>query len=289
MDWIVGLQDAIDYIEEHITEIIDYRELAKFVSYTPQYFQKIFSVICGISVGEYIRRRRMTLAGNDVLFSNKKIIEIATDYGYDNPNSFTRTFTAFHGVSPTEARETRALLKTYSPLHLKITVKGGSCVNYKMVEKDEFYVIGKIETQPIVEKSKYFSVIDFWKRMYKSGEIDKLIGLSSDKSNIYGIRYDDRLNSVRDVDYLIGAICDRDCSSIEGYSKILIPKRTWIVIPCVGKLPDSIYNLWNTILTDVLPTSIYKPTGEYELEKFSMSDSQNDDYYCELWLSVEKR
>lgn len=289
LDWIVGLQEALNYIEEHIGEAIDYNHLAMFVSYSPQYFQKIFSMICGISVGEYIRRRKMTLAGNDILFTDKKIIEIASDYGYDNPNNFTRSFTAFHGVSPTEARETHALLKTYSPLHLKIAVEGGSCVNYKMVEKEGFYVLGKIETQPIVEKAEYVSVIEFWKKMYKSGEVDNLIGLSLDKSNIYGIGFDDQLNCDRDVDYMIGSICDKDCSPLDGYCKILIPKRTWMVIPCVGKLPDSIYNLWNTILTDVLPTSIYKPTGEYEIEKYSMTDSQNDDYYCELWLTVEKR
>ncbi len=104
MNLATGIQKAIDYIEEHITDELDLADIAGQAACSPYYFQKIFGILCGITVGEYIRSRRLTLAGSELKKPNVKVIDTALKYGYESPESFTRAFTRFHGITPTEAR-----------------------------------------------------------------------------------------------------------------------------------------------------------------------------------------
>lgn len=112
MDWLTGIQNAINYIEEHLTEEIDYEEVAKEAACSNFYFQRIFGILCGISLGDYIRNRRLTLAGDELSASDDKVIDIALKYGYESPESFTRGFARFHGVTPSEAKKDGSKLKS---------------------------------------------------------------------------------------------------------------------------------------------------------------------------------
>ena len=118
MEWMRIIGDSIQYIEDHITEGVTADDAAKAVGVSPFYFQKGFAMLCGFSAAEYIRNRRLALAGNDLLISDDKIIDIAMKYGYDSPDSFTKAFTRFHGVSPSSVRRDEVLLKTFAPLNL---------------------------------------------------------------------------------------------------------------------------------------------------------------------------
>lgn len=111
MDWIQGIQNAINYIEEHIGEKINYEEIAKIAYSSSYHFQRVFGVVCGITLGEYIRRRRLTLAGNELLTSDSKVTDIAFKYGYDTPESFSRAFTHFHGVKPSEVKRVASFFR----------------------------------------------------------------------------------------------------------------------------------------------------------------------------------
>lgn len=105
MDWVTGIQKAIDYIENHITEKLDYEEIAENAFSSPYHFQRVFSILCGYTLGEYIRNRRLALAGTELAADKIKVIDAAVKYGYDSPDSFTRAFTRFHGITPSAARE----------------------------------------------------------------------------------------------------------------------------------------------------------------------------------------
>lgn len=105
MDWVTGIQKAIDYIENHITEELDYEEIAENAFSSPYHFQRVFSILCGYTLGEYIRNRRLALAGTELAADKIKVIDAAVKYGYDSPDSFTRAFTRFHGITPSAARE----------------------------------------------------------------------------------------------------------------------------------------------------------------------------------------
>lgn len=142
MDWITGIQRALDYIEDNITEEIDPEVLGR-ISYSSSYhFQRVFGILCGYSLGEYIRNRRLTLAGADLASSNEKVIEIAMKYGYESPDSFTKAFTKFHGITPSAAREPGATLRSFSPLSIKLSLEGGHSMKYRIEEKPAFMLLG---------------------------------------------------------------------------------------------------------------------------------------------------
>ena len=141
MDWIIGIQRAIDYIEQHLTEELDYEEVAKQSYSSPFHFQRVFSILCGYTVGEYIRYRRLTLAGQELASARGKVIDIAAKYGYESPESFANAFRKFHGISPSEARK-GGQLKFFPPLSIKISLEGGSIMNYRIEEKSAMLLTG---------------------------------------------------------------------------------------------------------------------------------------------------
>lgn len=137
MDWVTGIQRALDYAEAHLTEEIDYEEAAKRAYSSPFHFQRMFTMLCGFSLGDYIRMRRLTLAGEELLRTKKKVIDIALKYGYDTPESFSRAFTRFHGFAPTEARKGKNI-KSFSRLSVKLILSGGNTMDYRIEKKDAF-------------------------------------------------------------------------------------------------------------------------------------------------------
>lgn len=142
--WNEGITNAIAYMEENLTENIDIDEIASCAYVSSFYFQKIFSALCGFTVGEYIRNRRLTLAAQELCSTDRKVIDIALKYGYDSPDGFARAFARFHGVSPSAAREQGCKLNSFASLKIKLTLEGGTMLEYKIVEKAQFTVMGKL-------------------------------------------------------------------------------------------------------------------------------------------------
>ena len=131
MNWITGIQRALDYVEAHLMESVDYEEAAKQAYSSSFHFQRVFSILCGFTLGDYIRMRRLTLAGSELASSDIRVIDAALKYGYDTPESFSRAFTRFHGVPPSQAKH-GAALKAFSPLSVKLTLDGGSTMDYRI-------------------------------------------------------------------------------------------------------------------------------------------------------------
>lgn len=142
MDWITCIQRALDYSEAHLTEVIDYNAVAKQACSSAFHFQRMFSMLCGYSLSDYIRMRRLSLAAGDLHRTNAKVIDIAMRYGYDSPESFTRAFTRFHGITPTEARR-GGTVKSFSRLSVKLTLSGGTTMDYRIENRDAFQLICK--------------------------------------------------------------------------------------------------------------------------------------------------
>lgn len=142
MDWVLGLQNAIDYIEQHLPEDIDYQEIAARSFSSSYHFQRVFSILCGFTVGEYIRNRRLSLAGAELAAGNSKVIDVALKYGYENPDSFARAFQKFHGILPSQARGNGQTLKSFSSLVLKFSLEGGYTMDYKIEKKPAMTLVG---------------------------------------------------------------------------------------------------------------------------------------------------
>ena len=140
--WIGGLQASIDYIERNLSEMLDIEAIAAKAALSPFYYQRIFGALCGMTVGDYIRARRMTLAAQELSRADIRVIDVAVKYGYDSPDSFAKAFQRFHGITPSQAREHGSNLRSFAPLHIKVTLEGGNMLDYRIVEKAPFTIVG---------------------------------------------------------------------------------------------------------------------------------------------------
>lgn len=287
MDSITGIQNAIDYIEEHITEELDYGEIAKRAACSNFYFQRLFGILCGYSLGEYIRNRRLSIAGSELSVRNIKVIDAAMKYGYDSPESFTRAFVKFHGITPSQAKKDGSRLKNFSRISVQIVLKGGSVMDCKIVKKKAFKVIGKVEKHSINNGENKNTIPEFWERSHRDGTVKKLLELASDREFIFGICCNHTLNDTQDFDYAIAAKCDDKLAASDGYSVIEIPERTWAVFECTGPMPQAVQQLWHRISTEYFLTSKYKPTYEMDIEAYPAGNMTSGDYRTEIWVTVE--
>lgn len=142
MNWIAGIENAVRYIEGHITENLDYTLIARESFSSPSHFQRVFSILCGYTLGEYIRYRRLTLAGAELSSGKSKVIDVAFKYGYDSPDSFAKAFQKFHGIAPSQAKGNGAMLKSFSCLHIKISLEGGTIMDYRLEKKPAMTLLG---------------------------------------------------------------------------------------------------------------------------------------------------
>ena len=123
MDWLNGMNNVVNYIEENLTNQIQYEVLSRIVGCSVYEFSRIFSFMTGISVSEYIRRRRLSQAVFDIKNSNDKIVDIALKYCYESPTTFTRAFKELHGTTPSNVRKMSIPLKIYPPINFLLTIK----------------------------------------------------------------------------------------------------------------------------------------------------------------------
>lgn len=288
MDWITGIQRAIDYLEEHLTEKIDYEAVGKCAYSSSFHFQRIFSVICGYTIGEYVRCRRLSLAGEELADKNTKIIDVALKYGYSTPESFSRAFLKFHGVMPNQVKSGTEL-KSFSRLSVKLILSGGTVMNYRIEKKDSFNVILKKKRFEKQEELTTDKITSFWKDCNDDGTIEKICKHIS-KNNIFkdcilGISFDDRNNF--DFPYGIGAHCEADAEE-NGLEVVTIPENTFVVFQCIGEMPDAFKKVYRYICTEFFPASEYTPCG-IEIEAYPSADIKDPNYTCEIWVAVKKK
>lgn len=275
-DLTEGIQNALAYIEVNLTQELEVREIAKQAYLSPFYFQRIFGALCGISVGEYIRNRRLTLAGEELASSDAKIIDIAAKYGYDSPDSFTRAFQRFHGISPSAARKAGARLCSYAPVKIKLKLEGGNMMEYRILEKHQFTVTGV--SRKFHPETSYQKIPEYWKEMMGKPDFP-LMG-------VYGICMD---TDERDGEFVYW-IADNYIPWKEiptGCKAMVIPAGTWVVFPCKLKtLQDTNTKMWQEWLPNCRE---YKLSGSYNLEVYGPPcEEDRCESYVELWLPVEK-
>jgi AraC family transcriptional regulator len=289
MDWITGIQNAINYIEEHLTEEINYDKVAEEAACSSFYFQRIFGILCEISLGEYIRNRRLTLAGNELNASDIKVIDIAFKYGYESPESFTRAFSKFHGITPSEAKKNGTKLKSFSRLSVKITLNGGSMMDYKIVEKEAFDIIEKVEAHSIENDVNTKSIPDFWTKSHNDGTVKTLLENTTDRTFILGVCYGNIGDGAKTFDYSIGAVYNKTAVVPEGFRRNTIPASTWAVFECKGAMPKAMQDMWHKITSEFFPISGYQPTYEMDIEAYTEGDMGSSDYRSEIWIPVVKK
>lgn len=291
MDWVKSFQRAVDYIEEHIAEPADYERIASEMNVSSFYFQKIFSILCGFTVGEYIRNRRLALAGSELVSTEEKIIDVALKYGYDTPEGFTRAFARFHGATPNSVRKNGAPLKSFAKLSVSIYVKGGSSMDYKIMKKEAFKIIAKQQRFEKLEDVEGRSDIPaFWTQCHSDGTV-KYLAENGRRNGVLGccvvgMCMDDS-TVVKDFPYFIGA--EYAGGEVpEDYKSVDVPAAEWAVFKIdysdVKDMAEAFQQMWHRIFAEFFPSSPYKPAGNFDLEVYP-AYSRNG----EIWISVEKK
>ncbi len=273
--WTEGLQNAIEYIEHNLTDDIQVKNVAERAYVSEFHFQRIFSVLCGFSVAEYIRNRRLTLAARELAGSDTKVIDVAVKYGYDSPDSFARAFTRFHGITPSAAKDKGALLRDFAPLRIILSLEGGTTMDYRIEEKAAFTVMGR--KRSFSNETSYQEIPKFWEEHFKDGGgriVSGMFGLCIDSEGV-------------NFDYLIADNYLPWKDIPDGYETRTLPAGTWVVFPCNMKsLQDTNTQMWKEWLPNCKD---YKLGGNYNIELYAPPNKEDVlESYCEIWLPIEK-
>ena len=290
MDWITGISKAIDYIEEHITEPTDYARAAKEACSSPFNFQRVFALLCGYTLGDYVRMRRLTLAGEELLSTDAKVIDVALKYGYDSPESFSRAFTRFHGVSPSAVRK-GAAIRSFSRICVKLILTGGSIMEYRIEKKQAAKIICRRRefTKP-GDDYTHREIPEFWNECGRDGSIQKLCGYIKDSAQFKGLLGVCFSTEMTDsgLPYGIGAEYDGE-SDPQDFEIVEIPAYTYAVFTVRGRMPDAFRETYRKICTEFFPQSGYEYGNGVEIEVYPSADVQNPDYTCEIWIAVKPK
>ncbi len=272
--WIEKFQESIDFMEQNLAEDLDIEEIAGKAALSPFYYQRIFGALCGMTVGDYIRARRMTLAAQELVGKDRKVIDVAVRYGYDSPDSFAKAFQKFHGITPSGAKEPGALLKSFAPLHIRITMEGGTMMDYRIVEKAPFTVVGV--KRPFNSDTSYQEIPKFWDEWLAQGEKRPVMGT-------FGVCIDMK---GKEFDYWIADLYFPWEDVPEGCETRVIPGGSWAQFPCTMKtLQDTNTRIWSEWLPALHGYSL---AGEYNIEVYLPPEEGSDDMKVYIWVPIKK-
>ncbi|MFA1712239.1 GyrI-like domain-containing protein [Peribacillus frigoritolerans] len=290
MDSLKNMNGAIKFIEENLTNEIDFKEVARLAYCSEYHFKRMFSFLAGISLSEYIRRRRLTLAAFELKNNNVKVIDVAIKYGYSSPDSFARAFQHLHGITPSEARSNGHSLKAYPPMSFQLSIKGGSEMNYRMEEKEAFHIIGIKKRVPIIFNGVNPEIASMWKSLDEItiNELKNLsnvepLGLLSASANFS----EGRLEEKGELDHYIGAATTRECP--DNLTQLKVDASTWAVFEAVGPFPETLQIVWGRIYSEWFPSSNYEQREGPEILWNENKDITSPTFRSEIWIPVRKK
>lgn len=290
LEIIKDINNAIEYIEDNLGSNISIDEIAK-VAFTSRYhFQRMFHALTGVTLTEYIRNRRLTLAGEELSSKDVKIIDVAAKYGYESPDAFTKAFQRLHGSTPSMIKKGNTRLKSFPKLSFQISIKGECEINYRIVKQDEFKFFGVDFLTTLIDNALYKEIPEFCDKIWEDGthlKINEFLGYSK-MNMLYGIHYDFKEDGSRK--YMMGwKVPDKDIPN--EYKIVNIPSCTWAVFDGRGDNLNTlaIADLWRLIYSEWFPSSGFEQIEGPCIEKYFWDDDQYINYSCELWIPVKRK
>ena len=278
MDWIRTINDAIGYMEDNLTNDVTLADISKSVNLSPFHFQRAFTLLTGMTPAEYLRKRRLSNAGSDLVKGNEKVIDIALKYGYDSPESFTKAFTRFHGVSPAQARKGEPV-QFMSRYTVRITIEGGKIMEYRIEKWESMDLL--VHTKIFHAENSDEEIPKFWDEYYGNEEYRKIPGY-------LGICFQQK-SGTDEFKYGIGCKASDVNGIPEGFELINIPEYDWAVFKCVGPSPAAIQDMWERIYKEWLPVADYELIPDVDIENYLPGDPASEDYVSEICIPVRKK
>lgn len=283
MEWNEKLQLIIDDIEHHLQrkeEPIDIENISKIAECSFGFFQKVFSYMNGMSFAEYIRSRKLTLAGYDLKSTDLKVIDISYKYGYDSPTSFTKAFQLFHGVSPREARNRNVALKVVP----KMQISDRHEYSWRLEHKCRFRLVGKSILVPRKNNIHFRKIPEFWNECQRNGDFAKLVSIdTADPKGIFGVFGTDDEQS-GEFEYSIMTISDQELP--QGFTEMNIPDAAWAIFDCRGPVPQAIQKGWQYLNEEWLVKYPFQHAKCPELEWYSSGNVYDSSYLSQIWIPI---
>jgi AraC family transcriptional regulator len=289
MDSLNKMNSAMEYIEKHLSGDIDYKQVSKLAYCSEYHFKRMFSFLSGVSLSEYVRRRKMTLAALDLKDKSMRIIDVAVKYGYNSADAFSRAFYAMHGILPSKARSQDTQLKAFPRMTFQLSIKGGCEMNYRIVEKESFRLVGFKKKVPIVfegvnpEIAKMSDLLtpEIVQQLKAMSDVEPK-GIISASTNFS----EGRMQEKGELDHYIGVASST--SESEEFDVLNIDAGTWAVFESVGPFPETLQNLWGRIYSEWFPSSGYEAIQGPEILWNASPDTTNPKYRSEIWIPVKK-
>jgi len=288
MEWVKAINDAIEFMEKNLTEKIGLVEVADNVNISAFHFHHAFTIMTGITPAEYIRNRRLSLAGAEIA-KGDKIIDVAFKYCYETPESFTKAFSRFHGCSPMQARK-GSPLQFMSRYTVRISIEGGCIMEFKIEKWDAVDLL--VHAKNFHAETSDNEIPAFWGEYFSNETTKKIPGYlgvcaqgsapdgQATPSDVFKYGIGCRASDVEGA--LSGKIP-------EGFELLHIPEYTWAVFKCVGPAGQAISDMWDRIYKEWLPTADYERILDYDIENYLPGDTDSPDYVCEICLPVRKK
>lgn len=290
------IQQAIRYMEEHILEDINYVEAAKSIRMSHYDFHRTFSIVTGMTANEYIRKRRLTLAAQELQGTDISVIEAAYKYGYESPESFSRAFARFHGSTPQQAKKQGAQLQLFNPLVIKIILEGGSVMDYRMEHREAQRFLARVRAFPneILNDENDHSIPTFWGECHENGWISPMTALcAAGKRDLYGL-CGTCGDSGTHFQYGIGVLLEEGTDAAEtarllenGYSLWETKPADYAVFKCIGSDAACIGETWGKFFREFSPQTGYAQTEEADYELYY--ENGEPGILCELWVPVSRQ
>ncbi|MGF9696497.1 AraC family transcriptional regulator [Paenibacillus sp. MABNR03] len=284
MDWLDRMNNAMEYIETNLTNTISFDEIAQRACCPTYHFQRMFPFITGVSLSEYIRRRRLTLAAFELQTTDSKVIDVAMKYGYDSPEAFARAFKNLHGIMPISARDTGVSLKAYPRMSFHISIKGDIEMNYRIEQRGSFEMFGVYGFINEDQKTAFSEVPQFRIKCDDDGSVDLMNDLLGrfDDTMLHAALYDHTKESFK---YMVCYHLPKGLEIPERFTKLSVPTLTWAIFP---EPQCDMQKLWERIYSEWFPTSEYEQVEGPSFEMY-YGMARHGNVSGEIWIPVKKK
>lgn len=290
METITLLNNTIEYIERNLDSELNIDDISKVACSSRYHFQRVFYALTGFTVTQYIKNRRLTLAAEELVTTEKRVLDIALKYGYESPEAFTKAFKRLHGISPSALKKLNGKIKAFPKISFEISIKGECEIIYRIVEKEGFKVFGAEFVTTVVNDAAYEEIPKFINKIFENGTHDRINELLENPKGtlLNGFHYGFKEDGTRR--YIMGAeLLEVDIS--DEFTILEVPKLTWAVFEGNGDMPNNliIQDIWRRIYSEWFPSSGFEQVEGPCIEENFWNDEKQSEYRCEVWIPVKRK
>lgn len=279
----------MDYIDSHITEELDETKIEQITGTSIYHFRRLFSLLAGVTLGEYIRNRKLSNATFDLLHEGMSVTEVAFKYGYESVDGFSRAFKQWAGISPSEVNQ-EVNLKAFPKLSFQLTIQGGTDMDYRIEDKDAFKIVGVSKRVPLQFEDENQEIIKLAQSITEEQRVKMRSFANVEPFQVVNASYnfdEGRMEEKGSLDHMIGVMTTIE-SDFKGFDVVEVPALTWAKFSCRGEFPKVMQETWGKIFSEWLPSSNYELVEAPEIS-FTKDLSDLDNVYSEIWVAVKKK